>query len=306
MTPIRKITQLITVVLFFTAISFVSCNKETSSNNSLSAEEESQAAEFSTESDAEAEIIFNGIFDDVLGVNDEVGMAGLGIFGQVSPADPGGLARVTACFTVSVKRLDISQIFPVQVVIDFGSGCQGKDGRFRYGKIITTYSNRMTIPGAKATTTFDGFKIGDLSISGIHIITNTSTANSRQYKVVIEDARLTKPNGNYSEWISHKTFTQVEGLGTPNFPLDDIFKIEGSASGKVKRNDVIVAWQNEIVEPLIKKFACRWIVKGQVKTGQLNSSANSSWVALLNYGAGDCDNNATISINGVLHEISLH
>jgi hypothetical protein len=57
---------------------------------------------------------------------------------------------------------------------------------------------------------------------------------------------------------------------------------------------------------LIKKFACRWIVKGKVKTERLNSSANSSWVALLNYGAGDCDNNATISINGVLHEISLH
>jgi hypothetical protein len=306
MKPTRKITQLITAVLFFTALSIVSCNKETSSNNSLTPEEESQAAEFSTESDAEAETIFNGIFDDVLGVNDEVGMAGLGIFGQASPVDPGGLARVTACFTVSVKRLDLSQIFPVQIVIDFGSGCQGKDGRFRYGKIITTYSNRMTAPGAKATTTFDGFKIGDISIAGTHVITNTSTANIRQYTVAIADAKLTKPNGNYSEWISDKTFTQMEGLITPNLPLDDIFKIEGSASGKVKRDDVIVAWKNEIIEPLIKKFACRWIVKGKVKTERLNSSANSSWVALLNYGAGDCDNNATISINGVLHEISLH
>lgn len=303
---IPKITQLTTAVFFFTALFLVSCNKETSSSNPLTAEEETQAAQYSSESDAEAEVIFNGLFDDVLGVNDEVGLAGLGIFGQKSPDEPGGLLRTTACYTISVKRQNPPDLFPVQITIDFGSGCLGRDGKTRYGKIITVYTNRMIVPGAKATTTFDGYKIDEISVQGTHQITNTSTSNIRQFKVVIEDAKLSTPNGNYSEWISRKTFTQIEGLGTPNFPLDDIFKIEGSASGKVKRGDIIVAWKNEIIEPLIKKFTCRWIVKGVVRIQRLNSGANTTYHALLNYGNGDCDNKATITINGVLHEISLH
>lgn len=36
-------------------------------------------SKLSSESDTEAEIIYDGIFDDAMGVNDEVGMGGMGI-----------------------------------------------------------------------------------------------------------------------------------------------------------------------------------------------------------------------------------
>ncbi len=300
-----KITQMIAVLFLFAAISFTSCNKEISDDNSLTPEEETQASEYSSESDAEAEDVFSNLFDDVMGVNDEVGMSGLGIFGQKAQDSPGELNRTTACFTVIINRLNTPNVFPVEIVIDFGSGCVGRDGKTRSGKIKTTYTNRMVVPGAKATTVFDGYKVNDISVQGTHVITNTSTSDVRQFTVVIEDAKLSNPNGNYSEWNSRKKFTQIHGLGTPNFPHDDIFKIEGSASGKVKRGNVIVAWQNEITEPLIKKFSCRWIVKGTVKTWRRSSASTSPWIAVLDYGDVNCDNKATITINGVTKEISL-
>ena len=83
-------------------------------------------------------------------------------------------------------------------------------------------------------------------------------------------------------------------------------QIEGNASGKVKKNDLAVAWKAEISDPLIKKFTCRWISKGTVKISRENLSANSQWIGSLNYGNGDCDKFATLIINGITVQITLH
>ncbi len=144
------------------------------------------------------------------------------------------------------------------------------------------------------------------------MITNQSLTGSSQnnlltliWKTEVEGAKLSKPNGNYSEWNSVKIVTQVEGMHTSLIPLDDIYKIEGTASGKVKRNDLLVAWKAEITEPFVKKFTCRWIVKGVLKVVRLNLSGNSPWVSVLNYGNGECNNKATMTINGITKEITL-
>ena len=59
------------------------------------------------------------------------------------------------------------------------------------------------------------------------------------------------------------------------------------------------------IEPLFKRFNCRWIVKGRVRTIRANTNTNSPWVAVLDFGAGNCDNQAVITINGVSHQITL-
>ena len=299
----QKLNRLLVAVIV-SATLFISCSKENSETQDLSAEDETQALQYSTEASAEADIIFNSIFDDVMGANDEVGMAGLGIFGSMAPTESGQTNRVTACFTVTINRTP-NTTFPLEIILDFGTGCQGRDGITRSGKMKTTYTNRMLMPGAKATTVFENFKMNDISISGTHAITNTSTATVFQYNVVVENARLSKPNGNYIEWNSNKTISQISGLGTPFIPLDDIYQVTGMSNGKTKRGDVLVAWKNEITHPLVKKFSCRWVVEGRISTVRENSRTNTPWVAVLDFGNGTCDNKATISINGSVYEISL-
>ena len=68
--------RLLTLFLFFTIFS---CKKETSDTD---AQDEALANISATESNAEADDVFNGVFDDVLGVNTDVGMGGTGIFGR--------------------------------------------------------------------------------------------------------------------------------------------------------------------------------------------------------------------------------
>lgn len=285
---------LLSSMLLFSMLIISSCQKE-NSQNGTEEEQEIAASRASSESESEAEIVFNGIFDDAMGVNDEVGVGGTGVFG-----------RLNVCPTVTITRLNPPDLFPVKIVMDFGAnGCVGQDGHFRKGKVITIYTNRLLVPGAIATTTFDGFYFDSTKVEGTHKITNTSATNTtRQFTVVITNAKLTKPNGNFIEWNSEKVITQMEGLNTP-IPLDDIFKIEGGSRGVVKRGPLLVGWQSTILEPLVKRFNCRWIVRGVVRTVRLNATTNTPWVALLNFGNGTCDNLAVVTINGVSYQITL-
>ncbi len=289
--------KLAAILFFSTLLFFVACQKENSQTGTPD-EQEIEAAKVSSEADGDAETVFNGVFDDAFGVSDEVGIAGTGVFG-----------RVTACPDVIIERLNQPNAFPVRVTLDFGTtGCVGRDGHYRRGKVITEYTNRLIIPGAMATTTFDGFYFDSIHVEGTHKIKNTSVVatpvTSRQFTVNVINGKLTKPNGNYIEWNSEKIITQIEGLGTNN-PLDDIFRVEGSSRGKVRRDNLIVLWESRITEPLIKRFNCHWIVKGKVRTVRANASANTPWVAVLDFGTGNCDNQATITINGTTYQITL-
>ena len=287
-------TKLVAITLFFSLLLVVSCQKETS--NGTEEQQQIEASQVSSESDAEAEITFNDVFDDAMGANDEVGVEGV----------PGTMNRLNPCYTVTITRLNPPDLFPVKIVVDYGTtGCVGIDGHIRRGKVITEYTKRLLVPGAVATTRFDGFYVDSIKVEGVHKITNTSTSTAtRQFTVDVIEARLTRPSGNYVEWSGHKVITQFEGLATA-IPLDDIFRIEGSSHGRLKRGALLVSWESNIIEPLIKKFSCRWIVKGRVRTVRTNTATTDRWVAVLDFGTGDCDNKAVITINGVSRQITL-
>lgn len=307
MKPIFNPAKTATLLLFSTLLLLGACKKETSGN----ANQEEFASQASSQAEAESEFIFNEVFDNVMGVNNDVGMAGVGVFGQMNPGSIGEIARINACPAVIVTKVNAPDNFPIKIVMDFGTGCTARDGRFRSGKIISIYTNRLIYPGAKATTTFENYQVDSIKVQGTHIITNQSIISTPNtgityiWKVVTEGAKLTKPNGNYTEWNSTKTITQVEGMSTILIPIDDIYKITGSTNGKVKRGDLLIAWKAEITEPLIKKFSCKWIVKGVLKVVRLNLSSTSQWVAVLDYGDGGCDKKAIVTINGVTYQITL-
>src|SRR4051794_24943205 len=75
--------KILAAVLLFATILFFSCRPEHSGD--LTPAEEEQANLASSQSDAEAETVFNGIFDDAFGVNNDAGIQGTGIFGSSLP-----------------------------------------------------------------------------------------------------------------------------------------------------------------------------------------------------------------------------
>jgi len=300
-----KPLSLLTALSLLMALSIFSCKKERSGDNNPTDREQASLA--ASEANVAAEIVFNDVFDNVMGVNDDVGLAGTGVFGRyMTGSGNSATERPNGCFEITITAINGANKFPVMIAIDFGGGCEGKDGRVRKGKIISTYTGRLITAGASASTTFDGYEVDGVKVAGTHTVTNTSSNNNRQFTIDIEDARLSDATGNYITWANHKIITQTEGLGTPLRPGDDIFTIEGNSEGQVKKGDILAIWTSEITEPLIKKFLCWWIAQGKLKTVLGAGSANDPWVAELNFGDGTCDKKAVVIINGATHEISLH
>jgi hypothetical protein len=87
--------------------------------------------------------------------------------------------------------------------------------------------------------------------------------------------------------------------------MDDVFSTTGAARGQVRRDTATIFWNSTIVEPLIKKMNCQWIVKGTVRTVRENATNGERWQGVINYGNGDCDNRAIVVINGVTYSITL-
>jgi hypothetical protein len=302
------ITRLMTTATFASLI-IVGCKKE--SSQSLSPQQEEQAATISTQSETQTELVSNDIFDNVMGASNDVGIQGTGVFGRLASGRESSTGAdlktdTTNSFNVTITHLSSTEFFPLQIVIDFGAGGICKDGHTRYGKITTVYTGHLLVPGKSATTTFDGYKIDSISVTGTHVLTNTSTSSQMQFTTDMTDGKLTAPSGNYISWTRHRVLTQIEGNGTPAWPIDDVFSLTGTTSAKAQAGDVLVAWNSEITEPLIKKFTCPWIEKGVMKVRRENLAVNSQWTAVLDFGTGDCDNKASLTINGKEYQITLH
>lgn len=300
MKTVIRFTQWLPVLAIMGVITFTGCKKEASVTATDEIPQEEIAATVATaDDDAQAEQQFDDVFNITASVSaqdagEELGM-GTNVSGLADMGTP--LSPSTQrCFTVTVVP-NIPGVFPKTVTIDFGNGCTGRDGKVRKGKIVSIFTNRMLVPGAKVSTTFVGYHVDSFHIEGTHITENTSTSNMQGLKLKVIEGKISNTNsGKWRKWNSTKDILQVEGNGTTNFPLDDVYKITGNAAGG---NSLGHTWSSLIVDPLIKKFTCRWIVKGTVRLTRNNRQV------VLDYGNGHCDNLAILYINGVGHVITL-
>jgi hypothetical protein len=194
----------------------------------------------------------------------------------------------------------IAHEFPKTVTIDFGAGCMGKDGKMRSGKIVTIFTGPIFVPGSKTSTTFINYKVDSFEVEGTHTVENTSTSNNFAWEIKVIDGKISNTqNGNWTKWNSVRDYKQTQGNGTPFYALDNVFEITGNSQGSRSNGN---SWTSVITQPVIRKTTCAWRVKGEI-TFTRNSNPNA---AVLDYGDGTCDNKATVTINGVIYNITLH
>ena len=218
----KKTLNLTTWLLAFSligAITFTSCKKEDSFNAAVPATTETDPVEVAatqqaTTEEAESEAQYDDVFNITASMNrSEVG-EDLGVSANVSGLFELGSTTTTntaRCFTITVVP-NIPHVFPKTVTIDFGTGCFGRDGKYRKGKIVSIYTNPMFVPGAKVSTTFIGYHVDSLKIEGTHITENTSSPNMQGWKVLVIDGKITNTNTNrWRKWNSVKNVLQVAG-----------------------------------------------------------------------------------------------
>lgn len=203
---------------------------------------------------------------------------------------------LSECATVTLD----TNIVPRTLTIDFGDvNCLCNDGKYRRGKIIITFTGRYFEPGTVITHSFDNYFVNDRSVAGSKVVTNMGeNENGNLYFTIEVTGIIQKPDGGGTfSWNSSRVREWIQGSDTHN-RWDDIYLVTGTANGTRPNG---LTWEQEIITPLRVELACRFIVSGTVEMRPQDRP-----VRLLDYGNGDCDNIATVTINGETYTIHLH
>jgi hypothetical protein len=195
--------------------------------------------------------------------------------------------NLLACATITVTP---QNGFPKTILVDFGpTNCIDSNGVSRRGKIRIVISDTLRRPGSTAVMTFDGYYVNEFKREGTHTWANTSQTGTRSWVRKVENGKITAPGGRYWLHQSVREVVQTAGVATPRNLRDDIFSITGNAT---VTNPAGINRTSTILQALQKKYICPFIDKGRVKFQGPNH------FAVLDYGNGDCDRFATMSIDG--------
>lgn len=189
---------------------------------------------------------------------------------------------------------------PKMLTIDFGtSNCLCADGRNRRGKIIVSYTGRYFEIGAVKTMNFDNFYRNDNKIEGTRVITNNGLdAQGRMnWTINAQNMKITKSNGKVHSWNNVRTRTILAGNDTKTW-TDDVYEITGSATG-VNANGI--NYTANITKPLHRALSCRWIDSGTIEITPENKATRT-----VDFGNGNCDDQATVSVRKRTRNITLN
>ena len=102
--------------------------------------------------------------------------------------------------------------------------------------------------------------------------------------------------GGTITWTSARTREFIAGASTPTW-TDDIYLITGTASGTSSKGNSFTA---QTIDPIRKEMACYFIVSGSIEF-----IPSGKAVRVIDFGNGNCDNQATVTINGTVYNITL-
>lgn len=199
------------------------------------------------------------------------------------------------CATVTVQLT--ATTWTRTVVFD---NCTLPNGNVLDGTIIVSGSLNFDTPSHTISYSFVDFHHNNILIEGNRTIVRSlqSTATLTAVHPVANmtiDMTVTFPNGNVYQREGNRVREMIEGFSTPIIWMDNVFSISGSWSTTFPAG----TRTSTITTPLRVEANCPHIVSGVVTTVRNDNTAT------LNYGYGDCDNQATLTVNGNTTTITL-
>ncbi len=190
---------------------------------------------------------------------------------------------------------------PYTLTINFGNtNCRCYDGKYRRGEIIVTYNGRYRDSGSVHSITFNDYYVNNYKVDGTQTVTNNGRNTAGNTSFTVQDnTTITDTAGHKLTFASTRTREWVQGESTSGIGgwRDDVYSITGSASGTTFSG---ASYTENITNPLIVALNCHWITKGTVEftpSGKLTRT--------IDFGNGDCDNKATVTIAGITFNILL-
>lgn len=178
--------------------------------------------------------------------------------------------------------------------------CTLPNGNVLDGIIIASGSLNFDTPSYTISYSFVDFHHNNILIEGNRTVVRTqqSTATLATIHPVTTmsiDMTVTFPNGNVYHRVGNRVREMIEGFGTPMIWADNVFSISGSWTTTFPAG----TQTSTITTPLRVEADCPHIVSGVVTIVRNDNTAT------LDYGNGDCDNQAALTVNGNTTIITL-
>jgi hypothetical protein len=236
-------------------------------------------------------------YADVTSISDEAGITGSVSSYRLGDPDNGGL--LSACASLTWDTLNGAD--PDTITVDFGSvNCVCQDGRNRRGKIIINYSGMYRDSASTHTISFDNYFVNDNQVLGTKTVTNLGHINGNLvYDIDVNGTIILANNGGTITWTSQRQREWTAGESTLVWN-DDMYSITGSASGVSAAGE---SFTMNITNPLIRNMAlgCR----RHFTQGTVELTPGSRPMRTIDFGAGACDDLATVTINNQTYTIHL-
>ncbi len=272
----KRLNLVALLTMFTTTLMLTSCQKQKDDNSFLTADNSALADES---------------FNDANNIADEAAQNGSVSY---KTDDSNSL---TTCATVTRDTVSMPRV----TTVDFGSGCTGIDGKTRKGKILVSYDGEYRAPGTTITITFDNFFVNDNQVLGTKTIHNNGANSAGHLAFAIDvNGQIILGSGEGTiNWTSQRLREWIAGEPTPNRD-DDQYSITGTASGTACNGNTFNA---TIMQPLIRNLAplCRrHFVAGTVLVETPGNPDRT-----IDFGNGNCDDQAVVTVNGHSHTITL-
>jgi hypothetical protein len=277
-----KLAKSTVIALIFSSIAFIACNDSSFEDDNKSAVLDEISAKTQSEIDDVSEEL-NAMVEDVY-------------YNEINPtANKDEVSKnkfLPECVTITKVLTGNTK----KVTIDYGDGCTTKNDNFVKGKVIALFTFDIPNLSMNIDYSFENFYFNGKKIEGeINKVRIKINDKGHAQATINRDIKITWEDGSYVTVKGERVREMIEGFENDAWG-DDVFSITGKWTITFKNG---LERTSTIVEPLIRKMACRFIVQGKV---EIKSGDRQ---IMLNYGNGDCDDLAIATVNGKEHEINL-
>lgn len=181
--------------------------------------------------------------------------------------------------------------------IKFGGfgDCLAYDGKYRSGQLVVAYNKNNAVKDGSYfyRVTYAAYKVNGYRIRGYKELRNIGQDASGNYVFNVKrvDTVVLPDDGGFITGSSERTRVWYRGANTPQL-ADDVYRTTGTGSFVRANGD---SYTVEIREPLYTPLSCNWITQGTINIFPVDATQR-----VLDYGKGDCENDATIDVNGVI------
>jgi hypothetical protein len=281
----KKISSIVLLALFAAGVTLSACKKSSSPASQPSNPELETQLMNATNNVTDFDNTASEDFD--LAVNDD----------EASSSNE----RSTVCYIVTYSPS--KDVYPHTKTLDYGSGCTNTDGVTKKGKVIVTYYDPAVSGGKFSQTSYDSYYVSDIHVEGSVQINESTNASGQIVFQHIVNKKITSSDGDVKDWNANLDFTLIEGQNTED-KSDDVYQITGSAHGKETLDGIEANnWKSDVDKNnlVIKPQSCTKRVKGGLIVSihvKEKGNSDKKLDEYLDYGNGECDDIATLSING--------